>query len=309
MDYVIGIDGGGTKTAGIALSGDGTVLGTFATGAANPHAVGFETAAGHAAGIIDYFSGLSSLKHARLRFVCLGLSGVDKPHERERFQAFLKEYAEGKGLDFGIYVTNDAEIALMSALGRNHGIIVISGTGSIVYGLTPEREHFRVGGWGHLLGDEGSGYTIGLQALKAVMRAHDGVSPSTQLTDLVKEKLTLASVTQLKEYIYAPSIKKQNIADFAMICIQAAGGGDPVSRHIVANAAADLAESAAAIRKRSPYFLQCPIAASGSVFKHSDLFRQTFEGRLQAEEGHNPIVFSEASPAEGAAKLALQMAE
>src|SRR5205085_1278058 len=82
------------------------------------------------------------------------------------------------------------------------GIVIIAGTGSIVYGRNQRGEAARAGGWGHLIGDEGSGYWIGREALAAVMRAEDGRGPSTRMTADILEFFTVADVSRLPRIVY-----------------------------------------------------------------------------------------------------------
>lgn len=130
-----------------------------------------------------------------------------------------------------VWVVSEGEIALMATLGHTHGVLCISGTGSIVYGFTLEGERYRAGGWGHLLGDEGSGYRIGQRALQVVMQSYDGVLPPTRLTPLLLKKLKLRDISELKTRVYQMDWGKTETASIARLAIEAAESGDKAARH------------------------------------------------------------------------------
>ncbi len=307
MNFVIGVDGGGTKTEAAAMSMDGAEVGRFAGKASNPYAVTFEKAIDHIHEVLMAFFNQAPYPVGQCAGVCLGLSGVDKEQEKQRFHDALLQFVRQLGADFPIWIRNDAEIALNAALGTHFGIAVISGTGSIVYGITPEGGKFRTGGWGHLLSDEGSGYQIGLRTLQAVMRQYDGVIPETSFSGLVLNKLQISSPLDLKEFVYQPEVKKQHIAEFAELCIRAASEQDAAAVEILRRSAAELAELTIALRKKHDYFQSAPIAAIGSVFKHSTLFLEAFKQELAAEKACNGIIVSGRSSAYGAASLAVTL--
>jgi N-acetylglucosamine kinase-like BadF-type ATPase len=236
--------------------------------------------------------------------VCLGLSGVDTEEERRRFREYMEAYRSERGLVFDIFINNDAQIALMATLRDDRGIIVISGTGSIAFGLTENRRRFRVGGWGNLLGDEGSGYDIGQRTLRTAMRSHDGIEPPTMLTGMIVEAYGFASITDLRTYIYQPHLKKHDIAKFAELCIRADESGDGAARRILEAAAKDLSDSAAALVRKDPWFEQCDLVTTGSIFNYSKRFGETFRDGLLERAPSVRIHPSAREPAYGAALLA-----
>lgn len=307
MEYVLGFDGGGTKTAMIALDLQGNIVARQDGGASNPNAVSFEVAVQNLADLLNYAFEREQLQPSLCKGICFGIAGVELVNEQARMKQALEAIIQQYHMNIPIFITNDAEIALMAGLDQNSGIIAISGTGAIVYGYTPDRKRARAGGWGHILGDKGSGYEIGLQTLQTVMRSYDGVQPPTQLTPLILEKHGLPSPDQLRTYIYQPFITKQHIADHAELCIRAAQDGDEAARRIIMDAAADLANLTLAVIAQDEWFQQSPIAITGSIFKHSPLFMHTYKERLDANAKRTSIVLTEQPPSYGAAKLALKI--
>ncbi|GGD72180.1 N-acetylglucosamine kinase [Paenibacillus nasutitermitis] len=303
MRYVIGVDGGGTKTEAVLADESGHVVDRHLTGASNPHAVTFEIMEMRLAEIIDRFLKRIGPK-GRLGAVCLGLAGVSSEQEIGRVNEILNCYGQQRNTAFRTFIRTDAEIALMAA-GVHYGTVAIAGTGSIIYGITPQGEQYRVGGWGHLLGDEGSGYAVGVKSLQAVMQSYDGVLPATELTPLILERYSFAAITDLKAYIYDPSIRKRDIAEFASLCMEAEQRSDPVARGILESTACELAVLALTLRRKHSLLGRSPIVLSGSLFKHSPCYRQMFIERIGREDGEAQFQLASLPAAEGAARLAL----
>lgn len=304
MRYVIGIDGGGTKTEALLLADNALERGGIAAESTNPHAVTFERATRNMETLLDRVFAQPEVRDMTCSAVCLGLAGVDTEEERTRFRQFIEDYRARRGLVFETYMNNDAQIALMATLGDDRGIIVISGTGSIAYGLTGDRRKFRVGGWGHLLGDEGSGYDIGIRTLRAAMRSHDGIEPPTMLGDMIAQAYGFAAVTELRGYIYQPHLKKHDIARFAELCIRADERGDAAASGILQTAARDLAESAAALVHKDDWFASCDLVTTGSIFIYSKRFAEAFGEELRRRAPGVRIRPATREPAYGAALLA-----
>ncbi|GIP34352.1 BadF/BadG/BcrA/BcrD ATPase family protein [Paenibacillus sp. J2TS4] len=306
MTFFIGVDGGGTKTEVITLNSDGEVLVTLTGPSTNARAVGFPRAWAHLQELLDSLLNHPALGKSRCAGLCLGLAGVDLPEERQSFLQALEGYFQQRGENLPITITNDAEIVLMASLSQKYGIVAVSGTGSILYGLTPEGNRWRIGGWGHLLGDEGSGYAIGLKTLQTVMKSYDGMLPPTLLTDLITEAYSFGSITELKSYIYQPDIKKQHIAEFARYCIQAGIQEDAAADRILRDAAGHLVRQTTTLIGKDPWFASCELVEAGSVFKHSSVFAETFRQHLNEAYPDIRCYPSKRSPAYGAALQAMQ---
>jgi N-acetylglucosamine kinase-like BadF-type ATPase len=139
-----------------------------------------------------------------------------------------------------IHITHDAALTLDAAVGNDPGIVIIAGTGSVVLGQTTDGELVRVGGWGFLLGDEGSGYALGLIGLRAVARAFDG-GPPTRLTDLLRQEYGIATPEDLIDTVYADDWP---IQDVARLVLQAVDAGDAVATRLLADQTRQLAGQA-----------------------------------------------------------------
>lgn len=306
MQLVIGIDGGGTKTEAIALDLERNILLRLTGESTNPHAVTFPTALNNLGKLLDALSTSPEVKGAQWKAVALGLSGISTVEEQNAVYRYMKIYQEDRGLHFDCSLQNDAQIALMATLGREEGIIAISGTGSIVFGLTPAAEQYRAGGWGHILGDEGSGYDIGLRTLKAVTRSYDGILPPTRMTELLLQEYGFPAVSDLRSYIYKESVHKSDIAKFAEIGVRACEQGDSTAFNLVAQSARDLAAAAIAVIGKNDWFASCDLVTTGSIFKHSPTYAKTFSESVAATYPAVNLHASVHPPAYGAALLALK---
>src|SRR5687768_9453320 len=170
-DLVLGVDGGGTKTAAwLAIAdadpGDDKPIGRGIAGPGNPRAVGFETALSNINAAIHEAFRTAQLPVRKVQAACLALAGADRPAERNR----LEQWCTEQDLAGCLVLTNDADPLLAAASRDNFGIALIAGTGSFAFGRDREGQTARCGGWGYLLGDEGSGYSIALTGLRAAAK-------------------------------------------------------------------------------------------------------------------------------------------
>ncbi|MFK4470662.1 N-acetylglucosamine kinase-like BadF-type ATPase [Paenibacillus sp. RC73] len=310
MKVYVGLDGGGTKTDAAALDEQGVMLTRCTGGPSNPHSVGFEVALTEVMSVINVVLEQLQTKIEDCASICLGMSGFYTKKECDLLKSSVQQHLSERGLVLPVFVRSEGEIALMAALSSRSGVLIISGTGSICYGYLPDGSRLRTGGWGHYLGDEGSGYQVGLRTLKAVMRSFDAVHPPTIMTDMIMQEYGFQRITDLKGYIYNPAYSKAQIAAFAKICIQAAAQGDVAATGILASEAEALADTAAALLRRSPVLRQGQAVLSGSMFRYAPLFREILCDRLQ--ESFGGLVFVDGSrgapPSVGAARLARELA-
>ena len=194
MDLYVGIDGGGTRTTAVATGPDGRVV-ARAEGEAGIVKV-LEPAAGVSilVGLTRRAAAAAGAPEAPVAALCCALSGAGREPERVALEAALR----ATGVAQCIRVTTDAEGAMADAFGTGAaGILLIAGTGSIAWGRDAAGRTARAGGWGFQLGDEGSGYFLGMAALQAVVRAHDGRAPETTLTADVLERTGVGAVEGL----------------------------------------------------------------------------------------------------------------
>ncbi|BAS26780.1 N-acetylglucosamine kinase [Limnochorda pilosa] len=237
-EIVLGIDSGGSKTIGCAVTRDGTVIGTGFGGGTNLYFVpedeaifAIQQASRQALAEVDGEVAAVYLSAPGLTFDVAELA------------------LEGTFRYRNLVVEGDAPAAFRGALPQGDGVVVLTGTGSFAYGEWRGRTA-TVGGWGSLLGDEGSGYWIAVEGLKAVVRASDGLGPPTALTRLFRKTLLYGMERELVGLVYRKGLSRERIASLATVVSDAADEGDAVAREIFRNAAGELVKQAAAVISR-----------------------------------------------------------
>src|SRR5438876_4508100 len=178
--YAIGVDGGGTKTLAVIVDTQGNECGRGIAGSANHKGVGVTKAIGNIRSAIEAAASQAACS-LPLQSAWFGLAGIDRPQDHDLLLPHLRPLAHHMRL------TNDADLVL-SGLPGAIGIALIAGTGSIALGRDLQGSSVRAGGWGYLIGDEGSGYDLGLRCLQAVAQAADGRGKATILVDLVLQQ-------------------------------------------------------------------------------------------------------------------------
>jgi N-acetylglucosamine kinase-like BadF-type ATPase len=299
MAWILGIDGGGSNTTALAADESGNILGYIQHHSANYHIIGinqFQKVIGEIVGMIAAAAGLPKLE---LQVVSLGLAGVDREGDRERVLTALEK------LNLGCHyiVNNDAAIALTAGLGNAEGVVLIAGTGSIAYGINGQGQIYRAGGWGHILGDEGSGYDIGHQALVRGLKANEGRDKPSMLLAGILAKLHIASLDELVTYIYSTAADKGIIASLAEVVTTGAEQGDEVSREILDRAALNLAALVeSVIWQGFAHKERVQVCTFGGVLKNSPLLCQLVAEQLSARA---QWVAATKEPVSGALQLGL----
>jgi glucosamine kinase len=259
MRYFIGVDGGGTRTTLALADGTGREIqrSTGPAGLVDPRRP--EDSARMLAELADaarLAAGLAGPAAA----MCAGLAGVGHRREREMVAGAL----EAAGVAERVLVCSDGETALHGALGGGAGVLLIAGTGSIGYGRAEDGRVARCGGWGREVGDEGSGFLIGRDGLRAAVRAADGRGPPTELLPILLHTVGLPDPDGIPSWV--GRAEKAEIAALAVAVLGAARAGDAIALEIARSAAAALAEHAAAlIHRLAPWAAPAPVAVNGGL--------------------------------------------
>jgi len=295
--HVVGIDAGGTKTIGLLADESGRVVAEARGGGANLQTHGELEVEKVFDGILESLG-----RQGDIAGLCLGIAGVDRPHDEKVIRDILRRL----GYRETARVVNDAVIALVAGAPKGVGIVLLAGTGSIAYGVDPSGRSLRAGGYGSILADEGSGYWLGQQALRAVVRGADGRGPSTLLTSLVFESLGVRSVPDLVPLVYEKGLAKHQIAALAALVQKARDEGDVVSGRLLERAAQELALSTRSVGQRlsfgsEPY----PVILAGGVFKACPSLAGLVEAALDLPGARTALL--EVEPARGAIRLALDL--
>jgi glucosamine kinase len=200
-------------------------------------------------------------------------------------------------------VGTDVAAAFHDAFGDGPGILIISGTGSIAWGRAENGRQGRVGGWGHHIGDEGSGYAIGVDALRRVARHADGRAPHTHLQRLVLQHLGLHQVDELVHWAAVAS--KAEVAALAPVVALASSEYDEVAGEILTQAVEELEGHVLAILESlGPWAHPPQVALAGGLLRSGRALRAPLLTLLSKHR--LPVLGRELDPARGAARLALQ---
>lgn len=297
--HVLGIDAGGTKTTAFLADSGGRIIADGRAGGANLQTEGELQVEKVLHDVIEQVTRGRNLTPAA---VCLGMAGVD----READGRTIREIMLRLGYRSNTLIVNDALIALVAGAGASPGLVVISGTGSIAFGVSHRGLAARAGGWGPTLGDEGSGYWIGRRALEAVTRDADGRGPRTELTQLVLDHFQLPRPQSLVSEIYHQPQGRRAIAALAPLVDGARADGDLVAAEIMIEAGDELARAAASVISRLEMRgEQFPILLSGGMLKGSEWLAAELERRMAEVAPRSEVRLLMHEPALGAVRLAL----
>jgi len=298
--FVPGLDAGGTKTVCLLADGDGRVRASARGPGANLQSLGELEVEKVLHEVMD--SVLAGERTAPAA-ICLGIAGVDRPHDNAIIRGIMRRI----GHKAPVLVVNDALAALVAGAGDDGpGIVLIAGTGSICYGRNELGLAARAGGWGYILGDEGSGWWIGREALSAVMRAGDGRGPATLLTTGVLEHFAFEQVSDLVHEVYHRDTRRRAVAGLSGVVQRATDAGDVVARQILAGAADELALAVRSVATRLEMRgLQFPLVLSGSLFRVVPTLLSDVLVRLAEVAPRSQPKVLDVEPAMGAVRLAL----
>jgi N-acetylglucosamine kinase-like BadF-type ATPase len=298
--HVLGIDAGGTKTVCLLADELGTILSVGRGAGANLQVAGeleVEKVLHHVMA-----TALDGRPDVWPKAVCLGIAGVDREDDARIVSAIMRRISPGSRL----LVVNDALVALEAGAPASPGIVIICGTGSIAYGRNADGVAARSGGWGHIIGDEGSGYWIGQQAVQAVMRDADGRGPATALSKQVLAHFDVPNASGLVHVVYGPNSANRSIAMLGPSVQMASESGDEVASAILDRAADELALAARSVAdglglRRHSF----PFVLAGGVFRVVPALVDRLRVRLLEIAPAATIDLLSEEPARGAVRLAL----
>lgn len=274
---VIGVDGGGSHTRAVWMGQSGELLGVAEGRGSNYQEVGI-------VGLKEILGELLGpwLAQAGVQppaCICLGLAGAGRSAE----QRAIVEGLEEMGWAESVRAESDARTALAGAHAGGAGMIAIAGTGSMVLGCSRRGEWVRAGGWGPILGDEGSGYDIGLRGIRAALAAHDGSGPKTRLYETLLEAVEMEAWEGVVPRVYGGDLTRARLAALAPQVLQEAEGGDRVALDILAEAAGGIARQIAAVARRLDLAKDGYWAPSGGLVTASAFFCERIEDALRSQ--------------------------
>lgn len=231
----VGLDAGGSKTLLLAQC-NGSDQVERRGPAANPQRAGLKQSADILATLVR--ETIQPCHPVTRLSVCAGVAGAGRTDEQDALADHLRRALKEEATSIRVQVVHDAHIALDAAFGAESGLVVIAGTGSVVFGRARDGTTRRVGGWGHILGDPGSGYALGRAGLQAVAAAFDG-GAETSLRPRVRKQYEIDARETLIRRVYQEEFALQNVAP---LVIESAADGDTVASDILTSQATSLVQ-------------------------------------------------------------------
>lgn len=270
--YFLGIDGGGTKTTCLVTDeGLNEVYRTVGS-SINFYSEGLDNARRNMKAMLDEISENTGISH--FSGVCVGSSALFTRADEKTMSDFCDEIFDCDN----IIMDSDLFIAL-KASEKENSVVVIAGTGSMAAGLTRDGSVITKGGFGYILGDEGSGYRIALDGIREAVRSLDGTGKKTVLGVMLLEFSGVKTAAELVDVFYSPEKDRKTLASFTSFVIKAAENGDETALSIIQHQAKLLSETVAALIKEMP---EKPfVSLYGGVFQHSELYASYFKGLIK----------------------------
>ncbi len=305
MKYLIGIDGGGTKTDCAIADLSGKIIYQTAGKPSNFLVIGVEETVENLFAVIEEC--LFELKgdFADVKQIVIGVAGAGRKDDADMLKKSFNDFAHDEGIHFkGVKVVSDAQVALEGAFPDSAGCILIAGTGSILFGKDEKGEVHRVGGFGRLIGDEGSGYSIGRRALNAVTKQIDGRGLKTIITEMLNDRINFSQSDTLINKVYK---EKLDVASIAKIVIEAAKEGDQVANKILSAEADELVLHLKSILKKIP-LKKLNVSFSGSLIDNKNFYSDLLRKKIKESLPQIKIVKPAHSPVTGAIRIANRIA-
>jgi len=315
MKNVLGIDGGGTKTTCVLMNEKGAVIGRGEAGPSNYQSIGIEGAKQSIQLAIKQAILTAQIdSKIPIQGICLGLAGAGRPEDIKVIEDLVSQLKISADLPIEwllqpetTLIYNDSYIALFGGIGHGVGIAVIAGTGSHIFGQNSQGKTKRVGGWGYILGDEGSGYDIAIRGMQAALKSFDGRLEFTTLIQEFQNYLHLKSIQDLVEVVYRRGWAVKEIAALAPIVDQAATAGDRVAVKIIEDAATELVlATKVAISELFDCAETLEIVTIGGVWQSAANLRNQFEVAMSEISPLAQVIWPRHEPAYGAGLLALK---
>ncbi len=291
-----GWDGGGTKTRVCIVDGAGEEKAVLDFGPLNPNGAEEAVVRESISACVRAMAGLAPLE--AYGGLTVGMAGVSNRHAA----GMVEETIRSAGYAGPLKLVGDQEIALAGAI-DGHGAVLIAGTGSVLFGRTKTGEPIRVGGYGYLIDDGGSGYMVGREILTSLVRSEDGRGADTCLRQMVYAHLGMKELGEIISWLYAKSTGKKEIASLARLLPEALERLDGEALRIAGKASGELSEMALTAWTRHG-MQDGELALTGSILEHMDPIREAVIRSVHAVYPAIEIGRPKADPAHGAASLA-----
>jgi len=308
MEYILGVDGGGTKTTAVIADTDGKILAEAISGGSSYISVGSEKAVKNLnQAVFEAMDKIGGSPGIMFKSSCFGSAALNVKKDFDVYGKIVRNKVLIKHLDPDkILIFNDTRIGLEAGSGAKNKIIIIAGTGSNCFGINEAGRQAGCNGWDYILADEGSGYEVSIKALRAVMRAYDGRGEKTMLSETVLDELGLDNEEGIVKWTYGEDFSKERLGRFARIVCDCAGRGDSISRKILKDEAGEsILSVSTVVNKLGLKDRDFDLVFVGGLFKCRKYFKDIVMSGL--EKKYKGISFKKlvAEPVQGAIRLAL----
>ena len=276
---LLAVDGGGTQTRCAAYTLDGLRLASAESGPSNHLSSQRSLVIESLQTALATTLGLCNYQMSDVLLVSAGFAGVDFDGAgASEMKMALGEAGFQQTLIHGDMVTAHA-----GALAGQPGALALAGTGSVFFGISPFGDRIKLGGFGYAFGDEGSGYWIAINALRAASKAHDQRGEPTALVEPLCKALGVSNLSPVSRCLYSGSIQPAQVARLSLTVEAIAIGGDRVAIDILERAGYELAIGAVTLVERLKLSLECIISYSGSVLQECPLVLKAFSREVQSQ--------------------------
>ncbi|WP_312124571.1 N-acetylglucosamine kinase [Lysinibacillus boronitolerans] len=281
--WLLIIDGGATKTAcAVVHAESGDVEYSTSAKGSNYQAIGVESATAILQELLaNVETFLQKYPNSQIAVATFALAGIDSPKDHTAVVAIVQNALQTTQLQVDtLIIENDAEATLLGVTAGQAGALLIAGTGAIAYAYDGQ-QIVRAGGWGHRAGDEGSGYWLGQEVVRAIFKMEDGRGKPTILKEAVYQSLGLQDVTELAEWLFHPSYTNAQLAKMGSFVAKAVEQEDACAIEISQQAAYELVLLASAVLKKidyqnEPFTFYC----NGGAIKHNPLILKIFTEQI-----------------------------
>ncbi|MCX7876083.1 MAG: hypothetical protein N2321_07955 [Melioribacteraceae bacterium] len=298
--YLVGLDGGGTKTKCVVTDLQFNKLYECVGGASNFLIIGTEKVSETIFNLINDSIQKLGINYNEIASVLIGTTGAGRIEDADKLKNDFIEYSKSKGVELKFFVESDARIALEGAFSGKSGALLIAGTGSIIFGKDRNNKIYRVGGFGKLIGDEGSGTTLGKRGLNAIAKFFDGRGKKTILVDYLKNDFNISDGQSLISAVYRNNF---DIASFAPKVIEAANQNDDEAIKICEEETDELI-----LHVKSMFKLlneeKMKLCLVGGIISNENFYSKLFKKKLNKELSNVELVLPEYPPEMGAIFLA-----
>lgn len=298
LSYFLGVDGGGTKTTAIVTDEKGTIVARTVGESINYNSIGYEAAQSNMKDIVDFL--MNKIDCDCFEGACIGMSAISEKSSQQDTENFF----EGVIKCSHKIMDSDLAIAMEAMMCEGPCAMVISGTGSMVVGRDENGDTVHTGGWGYILGDEGSGYQLSIDALRAAITSFEKSSAESMLTQKMMDYYNVKDMHEIINVFYDPPMERSQIAKFVSVLFDCAKNNDEAAINIAKNQAKKLANTTIALLRQLPKNIK--IGIWGGVFVHYNEYLNFFKNEIFKFDSGYQIEILKYPPEIGAVMYAMR---